>query len=145
MLLTHVFNAYFGARGKGDVDTIALSQLDGVTIDVDLDRSASGCTGIVAGPLDHMGIDIGAFGGVREGGAGRKDGSEDVNWRVYRRGTGSFALIDDLWAVFNSRCDDVRPSVLLVFIRKMPECGVWSAYATIRVIGGIVGRGIIDQ
>jgi len=68
-----------------------------------------------------MGVDIGAFGGVREGSCRRQDGSEDVKWRVYRRGAGSLALIDDLWVALNSRCDDVRPFVLLVFIRKMPK------------------------
>lgn len=68
-----------------------------------------------------MGVDIGTLGGVREGNGRREDGSEDIKWRVYRRGPGGLALIDDLWVALNSRCDDVRPSVLLVFIRKMPK------------------------
>lgn len=66
MLLTHIFNVYFGARGKGDVDTVTLSQLDGVTTDVDVDRSASGRASVVARPLDDVGVDVGALGGVRE-------------------------------------------------------------------------------
>jgi len=121
VLLTHVFNVYFGAGGEGDVDTVTLSQLDGVTTDVDVDRSASGRASVVARPLDDVGVDVGALGGVREGSGGRKDGGEDVNWRVHRRGAGGFSLIDDFRAALNSRCDNMCPLVLLVFIGEVPE------------------------
>lgn len=68
-----------------------------------------------------MGVDVSALGGVRERSGGREDGGEDVNRRVHRRRTSGLAFIDDLWAVFNSRCDNVRPLVLLVFIGEMPK------------------------
>jgi len=120
ILLTDIFNVNLGTRGKGDVDTITLPQLDGVTPDVNLDRGTSGGTSVVAGPLDEMGVNIGALSGVREGSGRREDGGEEINRRVDRGGACSLALIDDLMAV-NSRCNNMCPLVLLIFIREMPK------------------------
>jgi hypothetical protein len=122
IFLTDVLNVHLGTRGKGDVDTIALPQLNRVAADGNLDRSTSGGTSVVAGPLDEVGINVGALSGVREGSGGREDGGEDVEWGVDRGRAASVALIDDLLAVLGSRCDDMRPFVLLVFIREMPNC-----------------------
>ena len=96
ILLSHIFNVHLGARGKGYVDTITLSQLDGIVTDGDLDRSASGCTSVVTRPLDEMGIDICVLGNVGKGSGGREDCSEDVEWRVHRRRASGLALINDL-------------------------------------------------
>jgi hypothetical protein len=66
-------------------------------------------------------VDVSALSGVGEGSGGREDGGEDVEWGMDRGRAGSFALIDDLLAVLNDRCDDVRPFILLVFIGEMSK------------------------
>ena len=121
LLLTNVFNIYFGAGGEGNVDTITLSQLNGLAADVDLDCSASGWTGVVARLLDNMGIDVGALGGVREQSTGREDGSEDVKWRVYGGRTCRLALINYRLAVLDCWCYDMCPLVCFVFIGETPR------------------------
>jgi hypothetical protein len=57
---------------------------------------------------------IGALRGVGEGSGRREDGGEDAKRKVGRGRATSLALID-------SRCDDMRPFVPLVFIREMPN------------------------
>lgn len=121
VLLANVFNVHLGARGKCDVNAIAFSQLDGVTTDVDLDRSTSCRTSVVTGSLDEMSVDIGALGGVGEGSGRREDGSEDVEWSVDRGRATGLALIDDLLTVLDDRCDNMRPFVPLVFVGEMPK------------------------
>ena len=141
ILLTDVCDTHLGARGKGDVDTIPFSQLDRITTDVDLDRSASGGTGVVAGPLDEVSVDVDAFSSVDERGGRREDGGENVKWRVDRGGASRLALINDILTVLNSRCDNVCPLVVLFSIGVMPmkrqKSRVWSVYAP---IGKIAGR-----
>ena len=121
VLLTHVFNVHFGARGKGDVDTIALPQLDRVTTNVNLGRSASGCTSVIAGPLDEVGVNVFALGGVGEGNSRGENGSENVKRRVDRGRAGGLTFVHNLGAVPNSRCDNVRPSVLFAFVGEMSK------------------------
>ena len=70
-LLTNIFNVHLRARSESNVDTITLSQLDGVTTGTYLDRSTSGGASVVAGPLDKMGVNTSAPSGVGEGGGGR--------------------------------------------------------------------------
>jgi len=119
VLLTGIVNVDFGPRGKGYVDAITLPQLDRVTADIDLDSGASGGVSIVAGPLNEVGVNIGALGCVGEGSGRREDGSEDVKWRVDWGRASSLALVDNLQAVLNSRCHDMRPSISLAFIGEM--------------------------
>jgi len=121
VLLTHIFNVHFGARDKGDVDTITLPQLDRITTNVDLGRSASGCTSVIAGPLNEVGVNVFALSGVGEGNSRGENGSENVKRRVDRGRAGGLTFIHNLGAVPNSRCDNVRPSVLFAFIGEMSK------------------------
>jgi hypothetical protein len=122
IFLTDVLNIHLGIRSKGDVDTVTLSQPDRIAADINLDRSISSGTSVVTGTLDEVGINVGALSGVREGSGGGQDGGEDVEWGVDRGRAASVTLIDDLLAVLDNQCDDMRLFVLLVFIREMPNC-----------------------
>jgi len=121
VLVTDIFNAHLATRGEGDVDTVTLPQLDKITTDVDLDRSASSGTSIVAGPLNEVCVNVSAPGSVGKGGGRREDGSEDVERRMDWGRTCGFALIDDLLTVPDSWCDNMRPFILLVSVGEMSK------------------------
>jgi hypothetical protein len=78
IFLPNVLNVDFDPRREGNIHTITLPQLNGITVNTDVDCCTGGSTGIVTGSLDEMCIDLIALGGVGDGKFRREDGGEDV-------------------------------------------------------------------